>query len=135
MKHDSRGADDIDAGVSEFGERMAELLGQVRQASGAVLSDDQGDPIDFARRRGRIEEIDVQIAGAQIGQCMVRLSGNSMVHGLGKPVVIVECLYGMLLAAPLRHRYLLTLVIDRRASISQVLPHFQAAAEDLDTFM
>jgi hypothetical protein len=64
----------IHAGVSEFGDRMAELLSDVRAASGAVLSDDQGDPIDTARRIHRIEEIDVEIAGAQIGQCLARLS-------------------------------------------------------------
>lgn len=135
MKHSSRPADDIDPGVSEFGERMAELLQVVRGAAGAVLSDEQGDPIDYARRKGRIEEIDVQIAGAQIGQCMVRLNGNALIHGLGKPTVIVEAHYGMLIAKPLRHEYLLTLVIDRRTAITQCLGPFTEAADDLDALM
>jgi predicted regulator of Ras-like GTPase activity (Roadblock/LC7/MglB family) len=125
----------IHAGVSEFGDRMAELLSDVRAASGAVLSDDQGDPIDTARRIHRSEEIDVEIAGAQIGQCLARLSGNSQVFGLGTPTVIAESSYGMLIAKPLQHAYLLTLLLDRRTSLTQALQSFEAAADDLDALM
>ena len=126
---------DIDSGVSEFGDRMAQLLVEVKGASGVVLSDEQGDPIDTARRPDRIEEIDVEIAGAQIGQCVALLNRSSLVFGLGTPMVIVETRHGMLIAKPLQHSYLLTLVLDRRASLTQTARFFEAATHDLDKLM
>ena len=135
MNKAKRPPEQLDTGVSEFGDRMAQLLLDVRAASGAVLSDEQGDPIDAARRVNRIEEIDVQIAGAQIGQCVALLNRNSLVFGLGSPVVIAESARGMLIAKPLQHSYLFTLVMDRRTSLSQTLARFEEAAADLDELM
>lgn len=128
-------AEPISPGVSEFGERMALLLDEFPTASGAVLSDATGEPIDSARRAARIEEIDIQIAGAQIGQTMARLYGNAIIFGLGTPTVIAEADGGMILARPIMREYLFTLVIDGTTSLSRALIAFEAAAEDLRAMM
>jgi hypothetical protein len=41
----------------------------------------------------------------------------------------------MLIAKPLQHAYLLTLLLDRRTSLTQALQSFEAAADDLDALM
>ncbi|MEZ4383419.1 MAG: hypothetical protein R3A79_18965 [Nannocystaceae bacterium] len=56
----------IDPGISEFGELLAEYLAAVQDCRGAVLTDEDGHPIDYARRRDAISELDLQIVGAQI---------------------------------------------------------------------
>lgn len=114
---------------------MAQLLRLLPEASGAVLSDESGEPIDSAHRPDRINEIDIQIAGAQLGQLMSRTYGNAMVFGLGPPTVIAESERGMLIARCIQHDYLYTLVIDRKASLNRVLPCFETSAQLLAEFI
>lgn len=125
----------ISRGICEFGECMAQLLEQLPHARGAVLSDGYGEPIDAAHRIDLISEIDIQIAGAQIGQALARVRTGSTIFGLGAPTVITECDDGMIIARPLLDEYLLTLVSGGSASLSRALRAFEACAQELITHM
>ncbi len=131
----TRAASPIDRGISEFGECMAALLESLPAARGAVLSDAWGEPIDGARRSWVISEIDLQLAGAQIGQPMARLRRNAIVFGLGKPTVIAEASEGLILARPVAKEYLFTLVAASTLSLSRALLAFEHCASELETLV
>ncbi|MEE9386501.1 MAG: hypothetical protein V3V08_24050 [Nannocystaceae bacterium] len=111
----------ISYGVSEFGQLLGRLVERVPGAEAAVLSDRRGDAIDFAHLPNRTRAIDVQIAGAQVGQAMSRLRIASILHGLGQPVVLIECAHAKLVAAPLDNEFLLTLALSEHASLARAL--------------
>lgn len=125
----------IHQGVCEFGERMAQLLRDIPHAWGAVLSDGTGEPIDAARRVECIEEIDIQIAGAQLGQCLARTRTTSTIMGLGEFTMIAEADHGLVLARPLLDEYLFTLVTGGAVSLRRAMIAFERCCEDLIEFM
>lgn len=112
---------EISEGVSEFGSLLAKLVAAVPGAEAAVISDQRGDAVDFAHIPTRTSALDVQLVGAQIGQTMQRIRVGSIVHGLGHPVVVVECSDAKLIAAPLDGDYLLTLALSENASLARAL--------------
>ena len=112
---------EITRGVSEFGSLLADLVARVPGAESAVISDQRGDAVDFAHIPTRTSALDVQLVGAQIGQTIQRLRVGTIMHGLGHPIVIVECSDAKLVAAPLDQEYLLTLALSETASLARAL--------------
>ncbi|MFO7567122.1 MAG: hypothetical protein R6X02_31040 [Enhygromyxa sp.] len=108
----------IHRGVCEFGELLAELLEAVPEACGAVLSDGVDDTIDTAHRPAMISELDICIAGAQVGQPMTRVNITAIIFGLGRPQVVLESPERVLISKVLWQEYLLTLILLRRADIT-----------------
>jgi predicted regulator of Ras-like GTPase activity (Roadblock/LC7/MglB family) len=109
---------------TEFGRELAPLVATIPGARGAVLSDSQGDAIDFAHHPADISELDVQLLGAQIGQAMLRLSGGSARHHLHDPAVLVEGTEANLVASAIAGTYILALLLDRRANLAVALSAF-----------
>lgn len=124
-------SDEIDRGVSEFGELLAELLAAIPGAQGAVLSDGVDDTIDTAYRPAEISALDLSIAGAQIGQPMTRLNVSSIIFGLGRAQVVVEGGQMVLITKVLWEEYLLTMVLDPRANIARAMRDFDDTGDKL----
>lgn len=119
-------------GISEFGLTLSQLLDRTPGAIGAVLCDGEGDAIDFAHRPAQITELDIQIAGAQVGQAIERIKGNAMLFGLGRfPRCLVECAGGMLIAAPVGSEYIFCAVLSRRANVGKAMQSFEVTQQAL----
>ncbi|KIG13180.1 hypothetical protein DB30_00488 [Enhygromyxa salina] len=122
-------ADEIDRGVSEFGDLLGALLERNPGALGAVLSDGVDDTIDTAYRPAEISKIDVSIAGAQVGQPMTHLNTASIIFGLGRAQVVIETEESVLITKVLWEKYLLTLLLNRRANFARAMRDFDETAE------
>lgn len=122
---------DINPGVSEFGELLAELVAGTAGARGAVLSDGIDDTIDTAHRPAIIERLDLCIFGAQIGQAMDRLNIDGIIFGLGRPVVVLESDQVVLMCKVLWEHYLLTLVLDTKSNLARAMRDFEVCGDAL----
>lgn len=123
--------DEIDCGVSEFGELLAELLAATPGAHGAVLSDGVDDTIDTAHRPAIISALDICIAGAQIGQPMTRLNISTIIFGLGRAEVVIEASNSVLITKVLWEQYLLTMVLDPRANIARAMRDLEETGDKI----
>jgi hypothetical protein len=111
-------------GISEFGEALAELVEDTPGAWGAVLSDGRGEAIDFAHRESEISELDLQIAGAQVGQAMTRLQRTATIFGLGQADVVLQGSRATLCTSQLYSEYLVTLLLDHDCNIARAAQSF-----------
>lgn len=102
------GDESLFTGFSEFGVALAEFVRAELSAHGAILSDDEGDPIDFAHRHGAVTPLDLQIAGAQVEQAATRISAWCVRQGLGRCEILVEASHGLVLSAMPGHGCVLT---------------------------
>ncbi|MEZ4451032.1 MAG: hypothetical protein R3B09_16240 [Nannocystaceae bacterium] len=93
--------DAIDRGFSEFGAAFAAYLERHRSCRGVVLTDDDGFPIDYARRCAGISALDVQILGATVERALAPLREVVRVRGLGPPTLCAVAERGVLLTSPL----------------------------------
>jgi hypothetical protein len=121
----------VQRGVSEFGDLLGEMLARIPGARGAVLSDGSDDTIDTANRAADISVIDVCIAGAQVGQTMVRLTNDAMQRGLGRPQVVIETEFGVIVSMLLVREYLLTMLLRRNANLARAMREFEHTAQTL----
>ncbi len=128
---DSWSAGPVERGVSEFGQLLGDMLARIPGSRGAVLSDGEDDTIDTAHRPGDVSVIDICIAGAQIGQAMVRLTNDSILFGLGRPQVLIETEAGALVSKLLFREYLLTMLLHRNANLARAMREFEQTAEQL----
>lgn len=88
---------DVFAGFSEFGQALGQFMAGRSNVRGAILTDNRGDPVDFAHRPDKLSALDVQIAGAQVEAVASRLQQWSDRHGLGACEILVEASHGLLL--------------------------------------
>jgi len=118
-------------GICEFGDKMASMMEDTPGAIGAVLADARGEPIDFAHDPERIDSLEIQIVGAQLGQSIERLRKTAVTFGLGHPTVLLHAKAGNLLTTPLHAEYLLTVVLARSANIARAMQGFARLADEL----
>ncbi|MBL9099749.1 MAG: hypothetical protein JNL82_02260 [Myxococcales bacterium] len=88
---------DVFTGFSEFGQALGNFLVGRTNVRCAVLTDNRGDPVDFAHRPARMSAIDVQIAGAQVEAVAGRVQAWCDDHKLGVCEILVEASHGLLL--------------------------------------
>ena len=127
--------DEIDRGVSEFGELLAQLLERTPGSRGVVLSDGVDDTIDMAYRPAMISKLDVCITGAQIGQPLSRLNISTIIFGLGRAVILLEAEDSVLLCKVLWEAYLLTMVLSPKASMARAMRDFEATGDEILTLL
>ena len=125
----------IDRGVSEFGDLLGELIAATPGARGAVLSDGVDDTIDTAHRPAEISALDLCIAGAQVGQAMCRLDIDAIIFGLGRAQIVVEADDLILICKVLWEKYLLTMLLDRRANIARAMRDFEETGAQVLTLL
>jgi predicted regulator of Ras-like GTPase activity (Roadblock/LC7/MglB family) len=119
--------------ATEFGQVMAALVATVPGARGAVLTDRDGHAIDFALDAGAIDELDLQIAGAQCARTLAAMQALAQRRALGRTAVLLEATAGCLLGATLRDGDELTvvLVLRARAHLGLALVAFDRACNEL----
>lgn len=110
---------------TEFGRVLGPLVDQTPGAVAAVLSDEEGDAIDFAHQPGEIDEIDVQLLGAQIGHAVLNMQTTARRHRLGSPSILVDARGGRFVAAAVADTYILALLLSRRANVGRALESFE----------
>ena len=121
--------DESDRGVSEFGDLLGDLLERNPGACGAVLSDGVDDTIDTAYRPAEISALDVSIAGAQVGMPMTALNISAIIFGLGRAQVVIEMSETVLITKVLWEKYLLTMILSRRANFARAMRDFDDTGE------
>jgi predicted regulator of Ras-like GTPase activity (Roadblock/LC7/MglB family) len=122
----------VTRGRSEFGEELAELVLAVPGALGAVITDGRGFTVDFAHVPASVDDIDVQLAGAQFGQAAGRIAWYTRRHRLGAPeAMLLECARGNLLIAPITGEYVLALLLRKTMNVARALREFPAARRRL----
>lgn len=89
---------DIFAGFSEFGQALGGFLAARANVRGAVLTDNRGDPIDFAHRPAELTALDIQIVGSQVESVSARVQAWCTRHNLGSCEILVEASHGLLLS-------------------------------------
>lgn len=112
---------------TEFGLVLEAMVETTPGAVGAVLCDDQGDAIDFARDATQIGEIDVQLLGAQIGQTVLELESVYRRHRLDEPCLVMESGGQGLVASAVEHHYVLAMLLDHRSNVAAGLTAFARA--------
>jgi hypothetical protein len=104
---------------------MYELVADVPGALGAVLTDHEGDAVDFVHRDPTLSEFDIEVTGSQIGQAVARTDGVLAGFGLGSPTIVLETRRRIILAGLVARSYVLALVLARPANLAQALRSFR----------
>lgn len=121
----------VERGISEFGEVLADLVESTPGAWGAVLSDGRGEAIDYAYRASEISELDVQIAGAQVGQAMRKLQTTADQFSLGTADVLLQGQRATLFTSQLFSEYLLTVMLDHDCNVARVYRRYAEVRRQL----
>lgn len=100
---------------TEFGTVLAQLVGAVPGAYAAVMSDREGYAIDFAHDASAVEELEVQLAGAQCGLVLLATAATATRRRLGRCDVMLESSIGSVLGTVVDERDGLVLVLMLRA--------------------
>ncbi len=116
---------------SEFG-RVIENLMDVPGAMGAVLVDEDGFAIDYVRDPAALDDLDVQLLGAQINQVVASTQRSAAKHDMGTPVVLLEGDRANLIAGPVGEIYVLAFMLHREANMAQGLDHFEAVRSTVE---
>lgn len=86
-------------GFSEFGAALAVFVADEPEVRGAIVTDAEGDPVDFAHRPLEVTALDLQIAGAQVEQTTTQVQAWCARHGLGSCEILIEASHGLILSA------------------------------------
>jgi predicted regulator of Ras-like GTPase activity (Roadblock/LC7/MglB family) len=123
---------------TEFGRVLVELVGVVPGALGAVLSDGEGWPIDYAHDATRLDGLELQIVGAQLGLPLARAHETCVRRDVGpRDSVLLECERGALLGALVeaRERSVLVLVLAPHASLGRAIVQFDRARAAIEALL
>lgn len=135
MRHIDPALVGVDEGLSELGQELAQLVADTPGAIGAVLTDEEDDPIDMAHIPEQVTELEIQLAGAQIGQTIVRLDAQTRAAGLGAATVLVECSRGALCTTRLNADVILTMQLQPGSGFGRAFREFDDAADRLKTML
>ncbi len=117
---------------SEFGVVLGTLVRAVPGARGAVLVDAEGLTIDFANDTEVLDELDLQIAGAQMAIPLLQAAKFALGRGLGASTVLVEGPGGCVVGAIIDDDdATLLLVLSQRANLGTALRRFGEAHKGL----
>jgi predicted regulator of Ras-like GTPase activity (Roadblock/LC7/MglB family) len=119
---------------SEFGRAIEDLM-DVPGSMGAVLVDDDGYAIDYVHDPMMLEELDVQLLGAQLGQIVARTQTTAAKLDLGTMVLVVEGTRGSLIVAPVGIVYVLAFMLRGQASMDDGLRGFEAVRSTVEQLL
>lgn len=133
----------IFSGFSEFGRVLAGFLVAESAVRGAVLSDSEGDAIDFAFVPSRTSELEVQLLGAQLDRAAARVASWAAAHGRGSCEILIEASHGRLCCALLDATYVLAALIDpasgddtrSTAEAERLLAGFRTVRRQIETLL
>jgi hypothetical protein len=120
---------------TEFGDVLERLIRQIPGALAAVVSDGDGDAIDFAHDPGETREIDVELLGAQLGQVVRRTHLTGAQHEMPRPIILLEATRRTFMTALVTPPYLVALLLRRRANVAVALTALEDARGQLETLL
>ncbi len=120
---------------TEFGEALRSMVERTPGAFAGVVSDDQGLAIDYAHVPSRIEGIDVQLLGAQLGMPLLRLHRTAAAQGITAPMVMLETCTHNLVASPVSDAFVVAMLLDRRANLGVALSAFARSRDTLEALL
>ncbi len=120
---------------TEFGEALRTMVEHTPGAVAGVVSDDEGDAIDFAHDPGRIEALDVELLGAQLGLPLQRLQASASARGMAEPLLLVETVSHNLVAGPVGGGFVVALLLDRQANLGRALGTFTRGRATLSALL
>ena len=124
----------IDRGVSEFGGLFADYIAEHPGCRGVVLTDDDGNPIDHARRPG-LSALDLQIAGAQVERALAALRARGGPLSASPLGVAALAERGYLLARELGDGYTLVALHRRMDGLHSPTAGFDALAAAIEALL
>jgi hypothetical protein len=104
----------LDRGISEFGQRLGDHVHACVGCRGAVLTDDDGHPVDYACRTEELTALEIQIVGAQCERALADLR-HHLDLDLQRLTLGLSADRGRLLARTLDHGYVLAALYDPAA--------------------
>lgn len=116
---------------SEFG-RVIENLMDVPGAMGAVLVDDDGYAVDYVHDPRTLADIDVQLAGAQVEQAVIRTSKSAAKLDVGTPLVLLEGHAKILMASSVGEYYVLAFLMHHDANVARAIERFEAVRSTVE---
>lgn len=118
---------------TDFGVVLADLVGAVFGAIGATLIDGDGNTIDFAHDPAAIDDLDLQIAGAQVALALTATVATAGRFGIDAPRLLVEATRGHVMAAGIEwdDGLALVLLMQPRANLGGAWRRFDVAREQL----
>lgn len=122
---------------TDFGRVLARLVGSVYGAIGATLVDREGHTIDFAHDPGLIDDLELQIAGAQVGQALVATNATAARFGISEPQVLLEAPRGHVMATSIAWEDGVALVLLMRpaANLGGAWRRFATARRELEALL
>lgn len=120
---------------TEFGEALRAMVERTPGAFAGVVSDDQGLAIDYVHVPSRIEGIDVQLLGAQLGLPLFRLNQTAAGQGITDPMVILETGTHNLVASPVSDDFIVAMLLERRANLGVALSAFARSRDTLQALL
>ena len=111
---------------TEFGDVLEAMVRATPGAVAAVLSDEDGDAIDFVHDPGQIDELDVQLFAAQTGLSVLQLEATYARHKIPNAALLVETQLRCLITSVVATSYVLAMLTERRANIGRALQRFEA---------
>lgn len=122
---------------TDFGLVLADLVGAVYGAIGAALIDGEGNTIDFAHDPSAIDDLELQIAGAQVALALAATTATASRFGIDAPRLLVEATRGHVMASGLAwdEGMALVLVMQPRANLGAAWRRFDVARRELDDLL
>lgn len=109
---------------TEFGQALETMVLRTPGAFAGVVSDEEGDAIDYAHDPDRIDGLEVQLLGAQLGIPLFKVHSTASAQGFDDPLLMVETRTHNLVASPVRHAFVVAMLLDRRANLGRALKAF-----------
>ncbi|MEM6290891.1 MAG: hypothetical protein AAGA54_06480 [Myxococcota bacterium] len=104
-------------------------------AVAGVVSDDDGDAIDYAHDPEEIDALDVQLLAAQISQSLFRVDRTATWFGLDAPVLLLETSRYGLVASPVAEAYVVAMLMERRANMGRAFDCFRRGRHTLHALL
>ncbi len=120
---------------TEFGEVLSSMVRSTPGSVAAVFSDETGYAIDFVHDPKQIDEVDVQLLAAQIGQSVLKLEQSVRTRYGEASSVLLETRSQSLIGAAVSQGYIVALLLGKRANVGQALKAFGEARDALQAFV
>lgn len=120
---------------TEFGCALERMVLRTPGAYASVVSDEEGDAIDYAHDPDRIDGLEVQLLGAQLGMPLFKLHSTADAQGFTDPLLMVETRTHNLVASPVRHAFVVAMLLERRANLGLALEAFSDGRDALSALL
>lgn len=116
---------------TEFGSTLRTMVLRTPGAFAGVVSDEEGDAIDYAHDPDRIDGLEVQLLGAQLGLPLFRLQDTATARGIEDPLLMIETDRHSLVASAVNASFVVVMLLERHANLGLALSAFSRGRDTL----